>query len=581
MKARLSLLVLLPTLLAAPLAAQTFLPPNNPQCSDFTYNPGSIATLAQSPNLQSFSFNSAPVALIGMSSEYLCHVQQPGSFTDPCNAGSPSVTPNNSYCTWANYRAYIDKIASSGLNVIQLWLGLSHSPGKARGGSPYPAEQPFHYDSTTGQWSLMQYEPVYFQRLQCVVAYAATKGVMVELTLFDPWQGNCSGNWNNGPWKDSFNTEANTGFTAQAYLGSFQNTSGSGSDTGANANARARQDAFVTKVVTDLNPYPNIYWEVANEPDLGGIVTGTASMQWQDHVASVIQAAEVGKKQHLIGVNAFTNTALDTLTSRAQVVSGHYVSAEGSAPGDVGAIELLRARDGLVPFNGKIFGFNETRSTPDPAIPSSARSEAWEFMVSEGGLYDNYNLKYKSAGVVDPETEKVMVQLGILRTIAQEPLNGADYATLRRDKGCGPLTNCWIRNQAGYGAADASMSCGGTTWNGFAYWTAMHTPSYYLLYRHHSRLSHLDPGGAKLTRYVPPPAGCPAAGSEYRETTLQFRPEQAGHYRVEWLEPATGTVKVSSCLNNLTQGVDYALVASHKYTYDVALRIRKLTSLCV
>ncbi len=568
------------TLVLAPAGismAQTQAPPNNPQCSDFTFDPVPVPALTQSSNPQYFSYNGTTLPLVGLSSEFLCHVAQPGTFT----VNSVVVTPDNSYCTWANYRSFIDRLATSGLNVFQVWLSLNQSVGKARGlGAPYANEQPFTYSA--GKWDLASYDSTFFQRLQCVIAYAATKNVMVEVTLFDPWSTSQAGNdWTQGPWADAFNTQASTGFTQRQYFASFEGPGKSDTAT-ANANARFYQDQFVTKVVSDLNPYPNIYWEIANETDLGGIVTGTAAMQWQDHVAQVIQAAEAGKKVHRIGVNVFTNSGATALidavanpfVSQSQVVSSHYVTADQNPPGDTsyGAIELLRARIGTASFTNRLFGFNEGRSTPNPTIPASARSEAWEFMTSEAGLYDNYNLSYKTnSTTIDPLTDKIIKQLGVLKTT----LSGMDLANVSRDGFCGPTSNCWIRGLHTYGSADAAMSCGGTTWQGSTYWAAMHSPSSYLFYQHHSRLSSLDPPFSLNTRYVPPPAGCPAAGSEYRESTLSFRPVQAGSYLVQWIEPGTGVVKFSTTMNGLLAGVDYALPASHLYIYDVALRIQK------
>jgi len=575
------------------ISAGASLAQSNPQCPDITYNPAPVPAIAQSSNPQYFSYNASTIALVGLSSEYLCHIAQPGTFTIPAMGSNPAVTvtPDNSYCTWANYRSFIDRLAQSGLNVFQVWVSLNQSVAKARylaaPQAPYPSEQPFTYNSITGQWSISSpnYDATFFQRLQCVVAYAATKNVMVEVTLFDPWSTrNVASDWTLGPWADAFNVEPTTYFTQRQFFASFNGTGKSDPLGGPDAHARSDQDQLVQQVVGALNPYPNFYWEIANEPDLGGFVTGSAAMLWEDHVAHLIRAAETGKKTHLIGVNVFTSAALASLTdsvtnpdvSQSQIVSSHYVTA--GDPGYGGGIALLRAEYGQPNFTNRLFGFNETKASPNPSIPSSVRSEAWEFMVSGGGLYDNYNLSYQtSPGVVDPLTNKIFNQLGIL----QQTLKGLgpDLVNMHRDGWCGPLSNCWIRNVRGYGSAETPYPspCGGVTaWQGYTYWAAMHSPTNYLFYQHHSRLSSLDGGGSD-TRYVPPPAGCPPANTNppiYQEANLKFRPVQSGSYKAKWIEPATGIVKSCTPLGNLTAGVDYALPASQTYSYDVALWIQ-------
>ncbi|HET9227742.1 MAG TPA: hypothetical protein VFR31_13800, partial [Thermoanaerobaculia bacterium] len=154
------------------------------QCPAAESTPQALPALTLSTNPQYFRYNNATIPLIGISSEYLCHVSQPGTWFD--NFGNP-VTPDLVNCTWANYKAFIDRLALSGLNTMRVWIGLNHSPGEMRQGSPYPSEQPFTYNGS--QWNLNSYDSTYWQRLKCVIGYAGTKGVIVQVTLFDAWLG--------------------------------------------------------------------------------------------------------------------------------------------------------------------------------------------------------------------------------------------------------------------------------------------------------------------------------------------------------------------------------------------------------
>lgn len=525
------------------------------QCTAAQATPQALSPIALSgTNNQYFRYNNQTIPLIGLSSEYLCHVAQPGTFT----RNSVTITPDQDYCTWANYKAFIDRLALSGLNKMRVWLGLNHSPGLERNlAAPYANEQPFAYSA--GKWDLNTPDTVYWDRLKCVIGYAGSKGVIVEVTLFDPW----AGDWTKGPWHSTRNHQG-IGFTAEPYFVKFFNDP-TRTDNVANAAARAEQEDFVRYAVSQLNAYPNLVWELANEPDLDP-GTGAPEARWQNRIAEVLITEEAlpGRIQHPIILEAHRQGTIDALNNPgsnpylagADVIAAHYVTVEPSK-GDYGAIELIRGKHGTTGFTTRAFGFNEGRATPSPAIPASARSEAWEFAINEGGLYDNYNLVFRDAtNAVQVDTNRVFNQLGRLKTF----LVGLDLDAMSRDA-CG--AGCWLSGQGAYKNPDPV--CLG--WSGNKYWATMHSSNYYVAYFHHSK----DTASATnfFSRYEPPPAGC-----SYQETTLQFKPGVSATYIVDWVNPGTGAT-TSTNLGFLNAGVLYAIPNSPSYDYDMALRIRK------
>jgi hypothetical protein len=532
------------------------------QCPAAQSNPQPLAAVSLSPsNNQYFRYNNQTVPLIGLSSEYLCHVAQPGTFT----RDGITVTPDQAYCTWANYPAFIDRLAQSGLNTLRLWIGLNHSPGLERNlAAPYANEQPFAYNSGLGKWDLNTPDTVYWDRLKCVIGYAGTKGVIVEVTLFDPW----SGDWTKGPWRSTKNIQG-IGFTQKAYFGRYVNDP-TRTDDPANAPARTEQEDLVRYAVSQLNAYPNLIWELANEAELPPGI-GAPAGRWQNRIAQVLIGEEAlpGRIEHPFIAEVHTealsavllNAVNNPYLNAADVVAAHYVTVEPGA-GDYGAIELIRTKQGLTGYTTRAFGFNETRSTPDPSIPSSARSEAWEFAINEGGLYDNYNLQFRnSSGTIHADTNKVFTQLGVLKTF----LVGLNLDSMSRDA-CG--AGCWLSGQGAY--KNPEPACGG--WSGNKYWATMHSTNNYVAYFHHSKdtASSVVPIN-NFSRYEPPPAGC-----SYQETTLQFKPGVNGTYFVDWVNPTNGALLVPSInLGSLTAGVTYAVPSSPSYVYDVVLRIRK------
>jgi hypothetical protein len=535
------------------------------QCPSSESTPQPVAKLSLATNKQYFSYNGQATPLIGLSSEYLCHIDQPGT------AFGGVVTPNNEYCTWQNYRTFINRLQTSGLNVLRLWVGLNHSPGRERSSAvatdphgPYLNEQPFTYNSGTQKWDLNTPDTVFWDRLKCVIGYAGTKGVIVEVTLFDPW----SGDWTKGPWNSTRNSQG-IGFSQEKYFAQFVNDP-TKTDDMINSPARTEQDDFIQYAIGQLKAYPNLYWEIANEPDFSP-GSGAPSARWMDHVAQVVNAAEAAPR-HLIGVNLHTDTAIGQLTdavtnpslATSSVVSAHYVSV-GAPKGDYGAIELIRAKHGTSGFTTRAFGFNETRATPSPSIPSSARSEAWEFALSEGGLYDNYNLVFlNSSGVVQTDTNKVFNQLGVLKSFLLG-LGGLD--PMARDA-CG--AGCWLAGQGTYKTLEA-LTCtrpDSTIWQGSKYWAAMHSTNAYVAYFHHS----LDTVSATnfFSRYEPPPCS-----PSYQETGIKFKPDVLGTYVAEWVNPVNGAALATHNLGSVGAGVQVNVPSSPTYVYDIALRIKK------
>jgi len=59
------------------------------------------------------------------------------------------------------------------------------------------------------------------------------------------------------------------------------------------------------KIVTELNEFDNLYFEICNEPYFGGV-----TLEWQQHIADIIVATEKAlPNQHLISQNVANGSA--------------------------------------------------------------------------------------------------------------------------------------------------------------------------------------------------------------------------------------------------------------------------------
>jgi hypothetical protein len=523
-----------------------------------------------SVNPQYFVYNGRSRVLIGASASYLCHVRQHDTF------GNPPLTPAQDYCEFTNYRSYMDNlkigfvtgdtIPAIGLNKLRLWISLNSSPGFDRGENrPYDHESPLANDCgawpaacSSPTWNLSAYSSIFFERLRCVLDYAWSKDIVVEITVFDSWQGN----FDKSPWRSGFSREEC--FASKDYVDSAGKRC---LDDPKNVNGWAKQRAFITKLAQELCSYPNIYYEVANEVDLTSGVSPTGQPQltpaqvlsWHQDMTSTLAQAD-GACGHYIAANFHTPDTLNTVaTSPFSLVNAHYTEI-GDPPTRLGANELMRTRhNGGASELGRIFGFNETKITTDPGLfpaglPNSfqrvepARAEAWEFLMSEGGVYDLLGERWQSS-TSDTPTIKTDLKL------AHGFLSGYNLDRLRRSLPSSTGIPTWI---------DSGLTAYG---GGGKRWAAMGSDMTQVgdgafLYIHHSNLELTG-----FRRYVP------LIGSHGPET-LSVKSFPVGNYIAEWLNPANGFI-IKSQLFSVTSVAPVTLMGSPTYSYDIALRITR------
>ncbi len=304
-----------------------------------------------------------------------------------------------------DYKTYLEELHKNGLNLTRTWPGSYREiPGSfgitENTLAPLPNRFicPWARSETPGasdggnKFDLTRWNAAYFQRLRDFMTVASKHGIVVEMTLFCP-------NYEEALWK------ANP-------MHSPNNVNGVGECNSTepysleHPKLLAVQDAMVRKIVAELAGFDNLYYEVCNEPYFGGV-----TMEWQRHIAQVIAEAERElPHKHLISLNIANEKAQvtdpDPLIS---IFNFHYATP----PVVVGMNYGLN----------KVIGENETgfRGKADVLY----RSEAWEFILAGGGLYNNLDYSftashpdgslsdYKSPGGGSPALRS---QLKILKT---------------------------------------------------------------------------------------------------------------------------------------------------------------------
>jgi hypothetical protein len=559
-----------------------------------------FAQLRISSNPHYFKNGTTVIPLVGYSAEYLPHIIRPTKKNDYATLDSP-------------YTAYIDELKARGLNLMQIWVDLNHSIGLKVDANtidcnglndgvvkPYCNEQPFFWNGQ--RWRLDRAETGFYTNLKNVIAYAASKGVFVEVTLFDPWQAvefdsshpagfSPTSPWSVGKnlWYDGSGTKhTDAHFQETRFFVSFDH--GTTDTDPVNVDARALQVKLVQEIVAQLNPYTNFYWEIANEPDFNPRAANPpldicAMVRWHNSIAQVIAQAESapGLNKHEIGVNFITKEAMDTVQSgqcgtppvalpldpNIKIVNGHYVNVTPTAQGvsRFGAITAGRTYNSTSTPINKLFGFNETWESPTASNRMSARAGAWEHMLSEGGLYDHYALSWNnpderakpcSDASISSIATQVRCDLGKLNSfLAQLTL-----VSMVRQTGAKPS---WITSGVvDYGTPD---------WPGSnTYWGAMQvTGSQYAFYYHHSTIST----DSRSKRYVP------VQGSYQRNFTFNLAGAATGYYyKLEWFyySPATPHLQSKSTDSLLWNGSAVSK-PTPVYNYDLALRLTRCPTL--
>jgi hypothetical protein len=274
-----------------------------------------------------------------------------------------------------DYTRYLDTLAQDKLNLTRTFVGSyvepsgafniarnTLAPGFGRFLCPWARSEMPGYANGGNKFDLTKWDSAYFARLQDFVAQAARRGVVVEINLFCPFYEESQ--WALSP-QNAANNVNEIGAVARTNVYTLDRNGG----------LLTVQEAMARKIVTELNAFDNVYFEICNEPYFGGV-----TLEWQHHIADVITATENGLPlRHLISRNVANGSEKVGQPHPAiSIFNFHY-----AFPPDAVAANFDL---------NKVIGDNETgfRGTND--LPY--RVEAWHFLLAGGGLYNNLDYSF-------------------------------------------------------------------------------------------------------------------------------------------------------------------------------------------
>lgn len=274
-----------------------------------------------------------------------------------------------------DYVKYLDELHAHGLNNTRTFSGAyaedknafniarnTLAPADGMLLCPWARSNTPGYAGGGNKFDLKQWDPAYFARLQDFVDQASKRGIVVELNLFCPM-------YEDSMWKLSpMNAANNVNGVGQVQRDAVYNRE-------KNGDLQAVQEAMVQKIVTELDSFDNLYFEICNEPYFGGVTD-----DWQRRIADVIVATEKPlAHQHLISMNVANGSKkVENPHPAVSIFNFHYASPP----------DTVKLNYGL----NKVIGDNETgfKGTGD----THYRMEAWEFLLAGGGLYNNLDYSF-------------------------------------------------------------------------------------------------------------------------------------------------------------------------------------------
>jgi hypothetical protein len=318
-----------------------------------------------------------------------------------------------------DYVPYLDELRANGFNLTRTFTGayvedptsfnitnntLAPKPGRFI--CPWARSSEPGYANGGNKFDLTKWDDAYFKRLKDFVRQAGRRGVVVELVLFCPYYGDRE--WALSPLNARNNVNG---------IGNVHRTEVL---TMKHKNLVSVQEAMVRKIVTELNEFDNLYYEICNEPYFGGV-----TLEWQEHIAKVIHETENSlPNKHLIAQNiANGSVKIEKPNPLVSIFNFHY-----SNPPDSVALNYHLNR--VIAFDET--GFKGIQDRP-------YRTDGWEFIIAGGGVYNNldysFTTSHERGTFVLPESQpggggpELRKQLKILKDF----INSFDFIRMKPD----------------------------------------------------------------------------------------------------------------------------------------------------
>lgn len=166
---------------------------------------------------------------------------------------------------------------------------------------------PFLWLDGKKKWDLTKFNEDYFDRLKRMLAAAARRGIVVQLTIFDGAGMRFLTRWPYNPWNKERNINNVVGGSNSAMPTFYTDRDAPALDSNGRPTTTLGkiQDAFIAKVVTETLGFWNVVFEIMNEPTGGG---SAVRARWADIITGVINNYTKGRRLIFYNDHSFDPT---------------------------------------------------------------------------------------------------------------------------------------------------------------------------------------------------------------------------------------------------------------------------------
>lgn len=430
-----------------------------------------------------------------------------------------------------DYIAYLDALKFYGLNYTRIYPAafvepegafalentLAPKPGYLI--QPWARSETPGYRSGGNRFDLDRWDEDYFRRLKDFIAQAEARGIVVEVCFFNAQNKD---SWPMSPlhWKNNIQQDE--------HIEDYNEV-----QTLKHPALLRRQDAFVSRIVKEVNPFDNVILEICDEPSSYGTPL-TLAGPWIGHLLDVVTQVESKlPKKHLLGqqVQGKIGGPVDFSSHpNVSVIVTQYVwLTPDEQVGGLMALDELYDRNKPIDLNET--GYYPLDSWYEGDKAGDVRVEGWEFMVGGGSSFNNLNGVFSAS---DP-AGKAAANKPVLTTMQalKQFIEGFDFIKMRPDR-------TFVMSGVPAGTHYRGISQRGEQ---------------YALYHHHSKLKPY------VYRVTPGP---------YQERLTLDLP--AGTYQADWVDPSTGALLGTE---TFTHSGGRHSVSAPRHAVDIALRIKR------
>lgn len=286
------------------------------------------------------------------------------------------------YGNHATLKELIDIVDQYDLNYLRISLVLSGGPFK----------------KVNGKVDLDQWDPDFWSTetgLPWHVQYAESKGVNMHISIFDGWSIKKPTSWSHSFWnianqsKDFYGDLNADGDRGADEVGGFYRTADFVNDTGVGF----YQKKLIDKVVAELAPYENVFYEVGNE--LMG-----SSMFWNYEVINYIKSLT----DKIVTINLNPPQWVDNNPGNDQGYSIHVVEPKGTWEGGIdNSLEVKKMVEARTGDHVPVF-YDPDGPNIGKGFADENRRSAWYSLTGGAAGYGGFQSDIRNCG---PDTMKL------------------------------------------------------------------------------------------------------------------------------------------------------------------------------